>query len=652
MEKAILIPGGQSASDAGTKVKNTSDSGKVSSRNNNDIGVSRVSMTKRQSVKSNYDIGEALSRISMTRRKSNNDQNDIENPNESDDILKTVQKFRKERDDDQNKRFYAVVAQGWGLLLLGVIGFWIDIMVYYSNPYYHDKLSWCSRAVNALCLFLINVGYLVFSTVPLDMLDLDEVVSPSDNTFGNKGGFKWVRYLISVAGAAISMGLACLPPYVFFIDVLICVVLLYPEDKNSLLWNKYPIDRFTFKMAFWYLTFIPLSGVLYAYFAYASINGVDISNQGFFGVQFPIGKAFGAMWTFLSVYIFIASFPYWWYWWSLYLEYYDSNMVRGAPPTLLVYYAIYDFAKIFGSAFTINGIWFFTLAGSNGTSSYDCFGFGFSSIAVGAALLMPPIAVQVIGRDRIFSIMVRKYDNNPDRLKSDGNFIAQLLNKEAGVQVGQEWWIYNNEIVDESKETAHERYFSRGKVTSVDVNGDGEKVFYVEVKNSPIHIGETEIKVGKTDDSEELLENATINLRYVAYDDIVKHKLFTISPRKMKNDDDEKKRIYALSKKIDTLPPGRKIDFFVSHSWSDDGDLKLSKLEEFAAKFKKDKGYSPTFWLDTACIDQSNIGNGLKVLPINIMACSQMLVLCGDTYCDRLWCVWYYSISLGQFNLF
>ena len=30
------------------------------------------------------------------------------------------------------------------------------------------------------------------------------------------------------------------------------------------------------------------------------------------------------------------------------------------------------------------------------------------------------------------------------------------------------------------------------------------------------------------------------------------------------------------------------------------------------------KGYSPTFWLDTACIDQSNIGNGLKVLPINI----------------------------------
>ena len=76
-----------------------------------------------------------------------------------------------------------------------------------------------------------------------------------------------------------------------------------------------------------------------------------------------------------------------------------------------------------------------------------------------------------------------------------------------------------------------------------------------------------------------------------------------------------------------------------------------SKLQEFEAKFKKDKGYSPIFWLDTACIDQSNIGNGL-VLPINIMACPQMLVLCDDTYCDRLWCVWYYSISLDQFNLF
>ena len=40
------------------------------------------------------------------------------------------------------------------------------------------------------------------------------------------------------------------------------------------------------------------------------------------------------------------------------------------------------------------------------------------------------------------------------------------------------------------------------------------------------------------------------------------------------------------------------------------------------------------------CIDQQDIGNGLKVLPVNVMACNKVLVLCGDTYTSRLWCMW------------
>ena len=40
------------------------------------------------------------------------------------------------------------------------------------------------------------------------------------------------------------------------------------------------------------------------------------------------------------------------------------------------------------------------------------------------------------------------------------------------------------------------------------------------------------------------------------------------------------------------------------------------------------------------CIDQTNIKDGLKALPINIMACDNMLVLAGETYSTRLWCVW------------
>lgn len=39
-------------------------------------------------------------------------------------------------------------------------------------------------------------------------------------------------------------------------------------------------------------------------------------------------------------------------------------------------------------------------------------------------------------------------------------------------------------------------------------------------------------------------------------------------------------------------------------------------------------------------INQNSVGEGLKVLPINVMACDKMLVLCGETYATRLWCVW------------
>jgi len=45
----------------------------------------------------------------------------------------------------------------------------------------------------------------------------------------------------------------------------------------------------------------------------------------------------------------------------------------------------------------------------------------------------------------------------------------------------------------------------------------------------------------------------------------------------------------------------------------------------------------PTFWLDKVCIDQDNIIDGLKVLPINVTASHRMLVLCGKSYASRLW---------------
>ena len=94
---------------------------------------------------------------------------------------------------------------------------------------------------------------------------------------------------------------------------------------------------------------------------------------------------------------------------------------------------------------------------------------------------------------------------------------------------------------------------------------------------------------------------------------------------------------YSLSRPV---KEGEVVDFFMSHSWYDDENLKMEKLHHLAENFHRKHGRYPTFWLDKVCIDQSNIGDGLKVLPINVMACKKMLVLCGPSYPSRLWCAW------------
>ena len=82
-----------------------------------------------------------------------------------------------------------------------------------------------------------------------------------------------------------------------------------------------------------------------------------------------------------------------------------------------------------------------------------------------------------------------------------------------------------------------------------------------------------------------------------------------------------------------------KIDYFLSHSWHDDPSAKYDVIDtvkkQFVAKHKRE----PTFWLDKVCIDQENIADGLKVLCINVTACNKLLVVCGKTYFQRLWCL-------------
>ena len=83
-----------------------------------------------------------------------------------------------------------------------------------------------------------------------------------------------------------------------------------------------------------------------------------------------------------------------------------------------------------------------------------------------------------------------------------------------------------------------------------------------------------------------------------------------------------------------------KPDYFVSHSWRDDPGEKYKALEHVSHAFEVQHGREPILWIDKFCIDQANINESLKFLPVFINASKQRLILHGPSYFSRLWCMW------------
>jgi len=82
------------------------------------------------------------------------------------------------------------------------------------------------------------------------------------------------------------------------------------------------------------------------------------------------------------------------------------------------------------------------------------------------------------------------------------------------------------------------------------------------------------------------------------------------------------------------------IDFFITHSWSDDPVQKYAALQQLSERFQAEYGREPQVWIDACCINQSQIGDDLQCLPVYLLASQRLLVLCGATFASRLWCIW------------
>ena len=84
------------------------------------------------------------------------------------------------------------------------------------------------------------------------------------------------------------------------------------------------------------------------------------------------------------------------------------------------------------------------------------------------------------------------------------------------------------------------------------------------------------------------------------------------------------------------------VDAFFSHSWRDEVEQpgeKFHALMDWAKTRERATNVDPTIWLDKACVDQNNVDQSLACLPVFLASCKLLLVVAGDTYTSRLWCV-------------
>eukprot|EP01045_Picozoa_sp_COSAG04_P009841 COSAG04_NODE_585_length_12348_cov_17.357907_5_plen_403_part_00 len=134
------------------------------------------------------------------------------------------------------------------------------------------------------------------------------------------------------------------------------------------------------------------------------------------------------------------------------------------------------------------------------------------------------------------------------------------------------------------------------------------------------------IMIGRDSGFREIMEKAVGSLRSVSLSDVTWEEF-------EKNLPDPK--CYEKSK-----PAAFKdIDFFVSHSWSDDPKAKWAALQGVRRRFVLEHEREPNIWFDKYCIDQNAIDESVRRLPIFVVASQKMLVLLGHSYATRCWCM-------------
>mmetsp|Transcript_25986 Transcript_25986/g.57346 ORF Transcript_25986/g.57346 Transcript_25986/m.57346 type:complete len:686 (-) Transcript_25986:208-2265(-) len=508
------------------------------------------------------------------------------------DVAEMVTIFQKSRSEEKRRTYHLVVQLAELIAIFGFVSLTVGLM----------RPPWRSVAV-LVAVILGAIAILIVSSCPLDELDLDR--------FFETHALVTFLFCTSVAVSAVSMAVLY-PPHLHWLAVI--PALLAAVDGRCARCANVPWPQktsllsivATFELVAW-------AGV---YLRKARQESPEDDGQLDWDDEFWEWLALSSFGIFfLCTGVILAAAV------TLYVVLARrGKMGRMLSPTVRLYIFLYTWSTSHGMVNLAIG---FTGVHGVGMVLQDRLGV----ILYGTAQCIPVFVVLGVGRERIFGFLARRFDQDSRRAQLDGAFIAELMNF-VPIEIGRPWWIYHGREEASFPTFDPRRNWDEGVVA--EVLGDMFAVKLVEEAHSENH------KDGSihwlpvpshAETAPELLQKAQYSLRCIEWSDITPELMLSSRSAPGVNPS----RPVAV---------GEKIDFFMNHSWHDDPEAKFAALRQIAETFRRKHGRDPTFWLDKVCIDQSCISDGLKVLPVNVMACRKVLVLFGDTYAHRLWCVW------------
>ena len=521
-------------------------------------------------------------------------------------------------------------------------------IVLYVVSLLFERLGGRKHYISTPGFFLLSLGAVIISVCPVDEFD-------ADSYFANHPRSRvllWTALIINSSMEAFNAPHSNVPAASLAIWAAFGLAIPAPGDLSGMADAS---QHSTTMLCAWMLIDKIGDGIHLAYVS---------ANFRVYSQRLNLGSAYSAPLFGITACLYLSSALSLCAWLAYQRRQFSASSASiGSSPTLAFYQCLNGYLAMMGLKAGTEGVWL-TVRGDLGLGPWLI----WQSIVFGA----PCIIVAVVGRESLYLWMARRFERQ--WASRDGSEVVTVLRDlPPPVAIGNVWWVEDPHHpaagIDEHT------HWRRGVISKIDpdqgwccVRIDERDLRSCKAPDSSSTSSSRKQGIlslvsgqngGRNDtdaslhlqmpgsagqlSSSALIDTAKNEIRCV---DWINMTVTLLMPSKPFSSGE----LRSLSRPVRA---DETIDFFVSHAYLDNPAKKFAKLQVTALRFRELRGRDPTFWVQSACLGANLlVGTSLRVLPVHIEACANLLVITGAAYPKDLCCAFelYTLFAMAQHN--